>query len=335
MSFEISDRFSGLFEAGQTATPPRTAAQREASRRNGARSRGPRTPEGKHKSALNSVRHGVLASALMPDQTTTRDRWLFKKAHDQLVEQFGPRTFTQRALIADLASDYVSLARARTIVQAAVNPPLPLGDDADAITRHRRNRRLLRLLDEAASNAGRFTFAPQQAEDLAHLLAGLLGSLMDAVAEADQQPAPDAETAPAPEEINAPFTPGMPGDPAFRARQAQDARRELDELRAFVKSMGPAAERLANRDHLVAVLSGRRSMPRADHDRLVLLIARARKNVDLSLGFSRDAVRRVRRMESEWNRQLGERAAWLMLMQRYVARIEHAIERKVNRLGGA
>src|SRR5690349_21319968 len=51
-------------------SPTPTPAQSEASRLNGARGHGPATPEGKARSALNGMRHGLRGAtfALLPDE---------------------------------------------------------------------------------------------------------------------------------------------------------------------------------------------------------------------------------------------------------------------------
>ena len=51
-----------------------TEKQIAANRANGARSRGPKTPEGKARAARNSTRHGLLARSILREGES-RDRF--------------------------------------------------------------------------------------------------------------------------------------------------------------------------------------------------------------------------------------------------------------------
>src|SRR5690348_9458964 len=49
----------------RTEPPLRTPAQRRASRENGAKGRGPVTPEGQQKIKLNALKHGLCAATIL------------------------------------------------------------------------------------------------------------------------------------------------------------------------------------------------------------------------------------------------------------------------------
>jgi hypothetical protein len=60
---------SGVDAAPRTAVPV-SSARAEASRTNGAKSRGPKTPEGKARAAQNALKHGMRAQkyVVLPDE---------------------------------------------------------------------------------------------------------------------------------------------------------------------------------------------------------------------------------------------------------------------------
>ncbi|HFA60232.1 MAG TPA: hypothetical protein ENJ83_06035, partial [Rhodospirillales bacterium] len=79
----------------------RTPAQIEASRRNGARSRGPRTAEGKARSAANSRRHGLCSSRLM--LRGEEERRAFAALLADLEARLAPVGEAERHLVEELA----------------------------------------------------------------------------------------------------------------------------------------------------------------------------------------------------------------------------------------
>jgi hypothetical protein len=78
----------------------RTEKQIAASQANGAKSRGPVTARGKRVSSQNSLRHGMLARALLlPGESVDRFSLLYQSFYDELL----PRTSIELALIEKMA----------------------------------------------------------------------------------------------------------------------------------------------------------------------------------------------------------------------------------------
>jgi hypothetical protein len=78
----------------------RTEKQIEASRLNGAKSRGPVTPEGKAASSQNAVKHGLLAENIL---TKGEDESEFLNLCTQLHEEFQPATPFEESLVHTMA----------------------------------------------------------------------------------------------------------------------------------------------------------------------------------------------------------------------------------------
>ncbi len=72
-----------------------------ASRLNGARSRGPKTPEGKRRSSRNATRHGLLAQyVVVPGE----DPAAFQSLIDSHIAKLGAADDTERDLIEEMAA---------------------------------------------------------------------------------------------------------------------------------------------------------------------------------------------------------------------------------------
>jgi len=175
---------------------PRTEAQKLASRRNGARSKGPVTPEGKAKVSLNAITHGIHAVNPVL-QVENPEAW--KTFLNDHIQQWDPLCLTEWDLVVnELAGTKWRLKRLRdceralmdlevervetSIRQACARPDAPLliagawdslqTAGASALDRlHRHEARLLRIIEKAESRLLVFQAARQsqdQDEDQDH-----------------------------------------------------------------------------------------------------------------------------------------------------------------------
>src|SRR5262249_40497068 len=84
----------------------------QANRRNALRSSGPRTEEGKQRSRLNAVRHGLTAETVVASLEDAEDYKAFEAA---IISDYDPETAVARELVLRLASLLWRLRRANAI----------------------------------------------------------------------------------------------------------------------------------------------------------------------------------------------------------------------------
>src|SRR5436190_9378440 len=72
----------------------------ESARTNGAKSRGPVTPEGKERSAMNGLRHGFAASKIV---LATEDRPQFDAMREAFIEKHHPTDDVESSLVDEMA----------------------------------------------------------------------------------------------------------------------------------------------------------------------------------------------------------------------------------------
>ena len=105
-----------------------------ASRANGALSRGPLSPEGKRRSALNALRHGLLSDCVvLPGESVEA----FAELLAQHIERFAPVDGVEFGMIEEMAAAYWRLRRSWAIENTLLAESLaaqPPGDDVARIT---------------------------------------------------------------------------------------------------------------------------------------------------------------------------------------------------------
>jgi hypothetical protein len=110
----------------QAGPRPRSPAQIEASRRNGARSKGPVTAEGKARASRNAFRHGLCAEQLL---APGEDPAAFAALLAELTAEHAPESPSEALLVERLALTAWKLARADRLEArlATIEPRCPEG----------------------------------------------------------------------------------------------------------------------------------------------------------------------------------------------------------------
>lgn len=111
-----------------------TEKQIEASRRNGARSHGPKTAAGKARSARNAIRHGLLAEInVLDNESEPRFRRYFKA----MIEKFQPADEIELGVVEEMAIASWKTRRAWAIENNAFNTRMKtsnLGSELDRLS---------------------------------------------------------------------------------------------------------------------------------------------------------------------------------------------------------
>jgi len=105
-------------ENTNTPKPPRSEAQQEAARRNGAKSRGPVSPMGKANTSRNALRHGLTAFHLA---LSSEDHEAFNYVLADYKAEYRPKNPTEHNLVEQIAFAQWCMYRAWTAETAALN----------------------------------------------------------------------------------------------------------------------------------------------------------------------------------------------------------------------
>jgi hypothetical protein len=104
----------------------------DASKRNGARSPGPKTPAGKRRSSINAMRHGLLAKCVVLEGESEEHFLLLVAQHH---DKFAPRDDIEFGLIEDLVACYWRLRRAMSIDRRVFDEAMDKSAASDGIHR--------------------------------------------------------------------------------------------------------------------------------------------------------------------------------------------------------
>jgi len=103
-----------------------------ASRANGARSRGPVTPEGKKRSSINAIRHGLLANCIVLE---CEDPENFRALLQQHIDRLQPADEMEFGMIEEMVSAYWRMRRGWAIETRTIDKAMASQTTGDALDR--------------------------------------------------------------------------------------------------------------------------------------------------------------------------------------------------------
>src|SRR5947209_6294448 len=97
---------------------PISEARRAAARANGAKSHGPLTPEGKARSAMNAISHGLTANVLV---LTTESNEKYEALLASYRDEYDPQGQTENDLVEELTAAKWLQRRALAMITAVLD----------------------------------------------------------------------------------------------------------------------------------------------------------------------------------------------------------------------
>ncbi len=100
----------------------------ESARINGAKSRGPKTPEGKARSSQNAIKHGIFAQVIV---LKTENADLFEELTQDFIRRFEPRDGVELAIVEQMIAATWRLSRCWEMQTQTMNLEMARDQDPD------------------------------------------------------------------------------------------------------------------------------------------------------------------------------------------------------------